>query len=132
MPPLSLARRAPAGPPSTPDAAADVVAANVARLTAEVGALDLFERLAAVRRVIGGRIVFTTSFGLEDQAIGHAILAQDLDIAVATLDTGRLFPETHQTWTETERRYGRRIVALAPERAGIEDFVAQHGIDGFR
>jgi phosphoadenosine phosphosulfate reductase len=132
MPPLSLARRAPAEPLSTPDAAADTVAANVARLTAEFGALDLFERLAAIRRVIGGRIVFTTSFGLEDQAIGHAILAQDLEIAVATLDTGRLFPETHQTWAETEQRYGRRIVALAPERASVEDFVAQHGIDGFR
>ena len=57
-------------------------------------ALDLFERLAAIRAEIPGRVVFTTSFGLEDQAIAHAIFAQALAIDVATLDTGRLFPET--------------------------------------
>src|SRR3984957_4498733 len=58
-------------------------------------ALDLFERLAAIRRQILGRVVFTTSFGLEDQAIAHAIFAQALAVDVATLDTGRLFPETY-------------------------------------
>ena len=70
-------------------------------------ALDLFERLAAIRAQIPGRMVFTTSFGLEDQAIAHAIFAQALAIDVATLDTGRLFPETYEVWAETERRYGR-------------------------
>ena len=43
-----------------------------------------------------GRIVFTTSFGIEDQAIAHVIFSQALGIEVATLDTGRLFPETHE------------------------------------
>src|SRR5260370_27527088 len=64
-------------------------------------ALDLFERLAAIRAQIPGRVVFTTSFGLEDQAIAHAIFAQALAIDVATLDTGRLFPETYDVWAET-------------------------------
>jgi phosphoadenosine phosphosulfate reductase len=102
------------------------------QLADRLSALDLFERLAAVRDEVAGRIVFTTSFGLEDQAIAHAILAQDLAIEIVTLDTGRLFPETHQVWAETERRYGRRIHAIVPERAEIEAFVARHGIDGFR
>ena len=66
---------------------------------------------------IGGKLVFTTSFGIEDQAIGHAILRQDLDIDLVTLDTGRLFPETHDVWAATEARYGRRIRAVVPERA---------------
>lgn len=102
------------------------------RLADRLSALGLFERLAAVRHEIAGRIVFTTSFGLEDQAVAHAILVQDLAIEIVTLDTGRLFPETHQVWAETERRYGRRIHAIVPERAQVEAFVAQHGIDGFR
>ena len=102
------------------------------RLAGRLSALDLFGRIAAVRDEIAGRIVFTTSFGLEDQALAHAILAQHLAIEIVTLDTGRLFPETHQVWAETERRYGRRIHAIVPERAEVESFVARHGIDGFR
>jgi phosphoadenosine phosphosulfate reductase len=95
-------------------------------------ALDLFERLAAIRRQIPGRVVFTTSFGLEDQAIAHAIFAQALAIDVATLDTGRLFPETYDVWAETERRYGARVLAFAPEHRAIETLIAAQGIDGFR
>ena len=94
--------------------------------------LGLAERLAAARAAIGGRIVFTTSFGLEDQAIAHAILSQGLAVDIVTFDTGRLFPETHQVWAETERRYGCRIRALLPERSAVEAWVAENGIDGFR
>src|ERR1700724_3068323 len=95
-------------------------------------ALDLFERLAAIRSEIPGRVVFTTSFGLEDQAIAHAIFAQALAINVATLDTGRLFPETYDVWAETERRYGVRVQAFAPEHRAVEALIARQGIDGFR
>ena len=95
-------------------------------------ALDLFERLAAIRSEIPGRLVFTTSFGLEDQAIAHAIFAQALAIDVATLDTGRLFPETYDVWAETERRYGVRVLAFAPEHRAVEALIAGQGIDGFR
>lgn len=95
-------------------------------------ALDLFERLAAIRSEIPGRVVFTTSFGLEDQAIAHAIYAQALAIDAATLDTGRLFPETHDVWAQTERRYGVRVVAFAPEHRAVETLIAGQGVDGFR
>ncbi len=101
-------------------------------LADQFGPLDLFERLAAIRSSIAGRIVFTTSFGLEDQAIAHAIFSQMLAIEVATLDTGRLFPETHEVWAETERRYGIRIRAFAPERESVEKLIARQGIDGLR
>jgi len=102
------------------------------RLANAFADLDLHERLAAARAAIDGRVVFTTSFGLEDQAISHAILARDLAIEVVTFDTGRLFPETHDVWAETEQRYGRRIPALLPERGAVETWIAQHGINGFR
>lgn len=104
----------------------------VSALSALLPALDLFERLAAIRAHIDGRIVFTTSFGLEDQAITHAIFAQALAIDVATLDTGRLFPETHEVWAETERRYRTHILAFAPDHGDIEALVRRQGIDGFR
>jgi phosphoadenosine phosphosulfate reductase len=92
---------------------------------------DLTKRLATVRSLVHGQIVFTTSFGIEDQAITHTIFEQALEIEVATLDTGRLFPETYQLWTQTERRYGHRIPAFYPDRASIESLVAGQGIDAF-
>jgi phosphoadenosine phosphosulfate reductase len=92
----------------------------------------VFERLATARARIAGRVVFTTSFGLEDQAIAHAIFSQKLSIEVATLDTGRLFPETYEVWAATERRYGTRIAAFMADRAGVEALIARQGIDGMR
>ena len=92
---------------------------------------DLMKRLATVRSILQGRIIFTTSFGIEDQAILHGILAQDLEVEVMTLDTGRLFPETYQVWAHTERRYGRRIAASYPDREAVESLIARQGIDGF-
>jgi phosphoadenosine phosphosulfate reductase len=110
----------------------EIFATIASRFVERFPALDLFERLAAIRSEIPGRLVFTTSFGLEDQAIAHAIFAQALAIDVATLDTGRLFPETYDVWAETERRYGVRVLAFAPEHRAVEALIAGQGIDGFR
>ena len=107
-------------------------AAIAAGLADQFGALDLLQRLTAVRSQISGRVVFTTSFGLEDQAIAHAIFSQALAIDVVTLDTGRLFPETHEVWAETERRYRIRILAFAPEHGSVEALIVRQGIDGLR
>jgi phosphoadenosine phosphosulfate reductase len=104
----------------------------VSRLAVRFPAAGLGERLRIARAEIHGRLVFTTSFGIEDQAIAHALFSQGLDVEVATLDTGRLFPETHAVWAATERRYGKRIRGLAPDRRSIEQLVARDGIDGFR
>ena len=89
------------------------------------------ERIAHLCQAITGKIAFTTSFGLEDQAILHLICEQNADVEVVTLDTGRLFPETYALWTQTERRYGRRIHALFPRQDDLEALVQHHGINGF-
>jgi phosphoadenosine phosphosulfate reductase len=92
---------------------------------------NLMNRLAAVRNILQGRIVFTTSFGLEDQAIAHAILTQNLEIEMVTIDTGRLFEETYELRTLTERRYGRRFRTFYPNHASLEALVARQGVNGF-
>jgi phosphoadenosine phosphosulfate reductase len=93
--------------------------------------MSLAGRLAAIRRAVEGTIVFTTSFGLEDQVILHHICEAGLDMDVVTLDTGRLYPETYTTWEETEQRYGRRIRAFYPEHGALERLIAAQGINGF-
>jgi phosphoadenosine phosphosulfate reductase len=117
---------------AAPTVDGEIFAAITGGFVERFPALDLFERLAAIRRQIPGRVVFTTSFGLEDQAIAHAIFAQALAIDVATLDTGRLFPETYDVWAQTERRYGVHVLAFAPGHRAVEALVAGQGIDGFR
>jgi phosphoadenosine phosphosulfate reductase len=93
---------------------------------------ELSRRVALARKHIAGKLVFTTSFGIEDQAIAHAVFSQQLPVDVVTLDTGRLFPETRDVWAETERRYGIRVAAFAPETREVEALLAEQGADGFR
>jgi phosphoadenosine phosphosulfate reductase len=128
---MTFSALAACSPDQTPPAQ-PALSAIGGRLAEAFAGLGLTERLAAACAAVPGRVVFTTSFGLEDQAISHAIFAQSLAVEVVTFDTGRLFPETHQVWAETEQRYGRRIRALLPERRSIEAWVAEHGINGFR
>ena len=120
-------------PPSPVQPAADglIELQNRVALLTSLTELSPPERLARLRRDLTGKITLTTSFGMEAQVILHWIAEQDLDIDVVTLDTGRLFPETYELWTETERRYGRTIRAIYPDPAGLEAVVAQHGINGF-
>ena len=98
---------------------------------ASAASLTPAERLAILRRQVPGRIVFTTSFGIEDQAIAHLILTAGLDIDIVTLDTGRLFPSTYKLWAETEERYGARIRSYHPDQAALQAHVADAGINGF-
>ncbi len=94
--------------------------------------LDLVNRLAEARRAIAGRLVFTTSFGLEDQAITHAILSQDLAIDVVTLDTGRLFPETYEVWARPSALWPAHSRILSGAARASKPSSREHGIDGFR
>lgn len=100
-------------------------------LRAEVTSQDASGRVRTLRSRIEGRIVFTTSFGLEDQALTHLIADAGLPIEIVTLDTGRLFPQTYDVWRRTEERYGLRIRAYYPDTAEIEALVAAQGVDGF-
>jgi len=88
-------------------------------------------RLRAAVEAVSGRIVFTTSFGIEDQLIAHHIFTERLPIEVVTLDTGRLFPSTYKVWQETEERYGVRIRAFYPDAQAVAAMVADAGINGF-
>lgn len=101
------------------------------RLSRQLAQLSAAERLVEFRNAVQGRIVFTTSFGIEDQAILHLIHEHNLDIDVVTLDTGRLFPETYDLWAETERHFRRRIRAVYPRHERLEELVEKQGINGF-
>jgi phosphoadenosine phosphosulfate reductase len=100
------------------------------RRLAALGALN--ERLAEIRRSVAGRITFSTSLGIEDQAVLDAIAESGVDIDVFTLDTGRHFPETLETLEASENRYGLKIRVMFPDAREVEELVARDGIYGFR
>jgi phosphoadenosine phosphosulfate reductase len=136
------------------------------RLNEAFRRLDPADRLRFLSRNVPGPLVFTTSFGLEDQALTHLIIqsgvaqsgvaqsgvaqsgvahsgvaqsgvAQSgvahsgIDFRFATLDTGRLFPETHAVWAATEQRYGIRVEAFHPRAGALDALVQANGINGF-
>lgn len=103
----------------------------IAMLTETLPGLAVPERIRAIRATLDGDIVFTTSFGLEDQVLTRMIVESGADISFATLDTGRLFPETYALWEETELNYGLRIAPFSPWYDALERYVAQAGINGF-
>ncbi len=108
-------------------------AARAAKLDAEIARLpDLEDRIRAIVAAIPDRIAFSSSLGIEDQAITHAIAATGADVDVFTLDTGRHFPETLDTLFETEGRYGAKVRVVFPNAAEVEKLVAEDGIYGFR
>jgi len=85
------------------------------------------EGLEKIASLFPGKIMFTTSFGLEDQVITHKIFNNNLDIKVATLDTGRLFPETYDLFSQTIIRYNRNIDTYFPEFEAVEKMVTEKG-----
>jgi phosphoadenosine phosphosulfate reductase len=93
--------------------------------------VDVPARLALLVRRIAGTAVFTTSFGLEDQALTHLIVEAGIDCRFVTLDTGRLFPQTHAVWTETEQRYGIQVEAFHPRSGALTTLVRANGVNGF-
>lgn len=76
-------------------------------------------------------VVFSTSFGLEDQAISHLIFHQQLPIEVFTLDTGRMFTETYSTWHQTLETYQQTINAYYPNAEKLQAFVSEKGPNSF-
>jgi phosphoadenosine phosphosulfate reductase len=109
----------------------EVLRESADQLNDSFAAADLAQRLRLLRGATSGRIVFTTSFGIEDQAIAHALGVEKLDVEIVTLDTGRMFPETYDVWARTEEKYGLRIGAFYPDRVALQDLVARQGINGF-
>lgn len=93
---------------------------------------NLEEKLKRISDAISGKIVFSTSFGIEDQVISHAIFSQKIkNIEVFTLDTGRLFPETYSVWDKTQLQYNAKIKTFYPNTNDIENFINEHGINSF-
>ena len=73
------------------------------------------------------KVIFTTSFGYEDQVITDIICSNNLPVEVVTLDTGRLFEETYKVFNRTVEKYKINIKTYHPEAADVEELLSQKG-----
>lgn len=100
-------------------------------LNDQLEGMSMEEQLIKLAVIFSEHIIFTTSFGIEDQVITHKIFTKNLPIKVATLDTGRLFPETYEVFANTIVKYNKTINAYFPDYVAVERMVTEKGPDSF-
>ena len=93
----------------------------------ELSGKTIVEKLQYLAEQHPGKVVFTTSFGCEDQVITDFIFKNDIDIKVVTLDTGRIFPETYKVYRSTVERYKKPIKAYFPPTTEVEKLLDEKG-----
>jgi len=77
------------------------------------------------------QVVFSTSFGQEDQVITSIIAKSEAPITIFTLDTGRLFQETYDVFHRTQKKYKLPIKVYFPEAKAVEELLEKKGPNSF-
>src|ERR1700723_838774 len=97
-------------------------------LTAKVAA-----SLALLRQAVHdyGRVVYASSLGAEAMVLTDLIWTHVPAIDIVSIDTGRLPEETLTLLERLERRYHRRIKVYYPHAQAVQDYVREHGVNGF-
>ena len=93
--------------------------------------LSIEETLAFLANEFSEKVVFSTSFGQEDQVITALIATNELPIKIFTLDTGRLFQETYDVFHKTLKKYKVNIQTLYPETSQVENLLNTKGPNSF-
>lgn len=73
------------------------------------------------------KVVFSTSFGKEDQVLTEMIATNSLPISIFTLDTGRLFEETQELFHRTLTKYKIDLQVFFPNQNAVQDLVTKKG-----
>ncbi len=105
--------------------------AIVTDLLAKTKDSSIAETLSFLANEYKGNIVFSTSFGQEDQVISDVIFKNNLPISVFTLDTGRLFQETYDVFNSTLKKYKKPIDVFFPEAEKVENLLLEKGPNSF-
>lgn len=89
------------------------------------------ETLSFIANEYKDKVVFSTSFGQEDQVITALIAKNSLPITIFTLDTGRLFQETYDVFHKTVKKYKVAIQTYFPEASQVENLLNTKGPNSF-
>jgi len=92
-----------------------------------IAGLDIPAALNVLANRFKNKVIFSTSFGREDQVITHIIFSNNIPIKIVTLDTGRLFPETYSVWNRTLEIYKKKIEVCFPDTDKTEKLLKEKG-----
>ena len=106
-------------------------ATSVNILLEKTANFSIEETLIFLANEYKGKVVFSTSFGQEDQVITALIASNDLPITIFTLDTGRLFQETYDVFHKTLKKYKKEIKVFFPEASAVEKLLKEKGPNSF-
>ena len=106
-------------------------AAVVNTLLEKTANFSIEETLAFLANEYKDKVVFSTSFGQEDQVITALIAKSNLPITIFTLDTGRLFQETYDVFHKTLKKYKKEIKVYFPEATAVENLLQTKGPNSF-
>jgi phosphoadenosine phosphosulfate reductase len=95
---------------------------ELANALAEASAAEIMRR-AAER--FPGRIVLTCSWQRTSSVLVHLIASEGLDVRIVEVDTGLLFPETHEVRDRLIERLGITVESLRPGRTVAEQAIDQ-------
>jgi len=88
---------------------------------------SILEQLRYLAERFSEKIVFSTSFGQEDQVITDLIFKNNIPIKIFALDTGRFFEETYKVWNKTQEKYDKPIHVYFPDKEEVEEMVSKKG-----
>ncbi|NCB06762.1 MAG: phosphoadenylyl-sulfate reductase [Bacteroidia bacterium] len=97
------------------------------KYNSELRRKSIAEKLQFLAENHQGKMVFTTSFGYEDQVITDILFRNNFGVEVVTLDTGRLFEETYKVYRSTLEKYGKPIRAFFPPADKVEELLTRKG-----
>ncbi|MGB5989860.1 MAG: phosphoadenylyl-sulfate reductase [Marinifilaceae bacterium] len=100
---------------------------NITDLNKKIHQLSLIDSLKAISEEFPGKIVFTTSFGIEDQVITDMIFSNNIDIKIVSLDTGRLFEQTYKVFNATRDKYNKEIEIFYPKTEDVQKLLSTKG-----
>ena len=89
------------------------------------------ETLSFLAKEYKDKVVFSTSFGQEDQVITAIIAKNNISVSIFTLDTGRLFQETYDVFHRTVKKYKVAIKTYFPEASDVENLINKKGPNSF-
>ena len=100
---------------------------SLLQVSDQIKGLSPVEALEQLCNLYPGKVVFTTSFGIEDQVITDMIFKNDFPVRVITLDTGRLFEETYKVFSNTLKVYKKPIEPFVPNTSDLEKLLHEKG-----
>lgn len=100
---------------------------DLKELSDQLQSKTIEDQIGGLAGLFPGQLVFTTSFGMEDQVITHLIFENNIPVEVVTIDTGRLFHETYMVFDKTVKKYNKKIRVYSPDQKAVEEMMTSKG-----